>query len=130
MLRKPLLFVLPALCLAVSAPAFAQATHPPTALGVSQTYTGTPTQTSVSCGTTSGTLLAAGAAGFWIHLENSPANANSVFLNDAGAPAVVGVGGIEIDPGQSKDYFASVFLPTAQINCIAAATTQLTVVYK
>jgi len=95
---------------------------------------GTPTQTSVSCATSSTTLLAASAASQFISIRNPTSATATVWVNIAAAAAVTAAPSIDLAPGAEADYFASEnsFLPTAQINCISggASASTLTVIYK
>lgn len=83
---------------------------------------GTPTQTSVSCAATSTTLLAASTATNFISIRNPTTSTVTIWINVAGAAAVVGVPSIDLAPGSEADFFAegSGFLPTSQINCISS----------
>lgn len=83
---------------------------------------GTPTQTSVSCAATSTTLLAANTATMFLSIRNPTTSTVTIWINVAGAAAVVGVPSIDLAPGSEADFFAegSGFLPTSQINCISS----------
>lgn len=93
---------------------------------------GTPTQTSVSCGTSTTTLLAAGAATIFLSISSPTSNTNRVWINVAGVAAVAAAPSRDLPPG-FEAYFSSSnesFLPTSQINCIAeTGATTLTLIY-
>lgn len=93
---------------------------------------GTPTQTSVSCGTSSTTLLAASSATHFISLRNPTTATVTVWVNIAGASAVTAAPSLDLPPGGELDFTASEnsYLPTSQINCIASSASSLVVVYK
>lgn len=95
---------------------------------------GTPTQTSVSCATTSTTLLAANTATKFIHIRNSTTSLTTVWISIVGSTAASSAPSDDIPPGGEADYFASEnsYLPTAQINCISAgpSTVPVTLEYK
>ena len=90
--------------------------------------TGTPTQTSVSCGVGSTTLLAAAAATQFL-LIKVPASATvPVWFNFAGAAAVAAPPSVDLAAGASITWTA--FVPSSQINCLATSATTVTVTYK
>lgn len=93
---------------------------------------GTPTQTSVSCGTSSTSLLAASTATKFISIRNPTTATVTVWINIAGAAATSAAPSIDLPPGGEADYFASEnsFLPTSAITCIAASAQTVTLVYK
>lgn len=94
---------------------------------------GTPTQTSVSCASTSTTLLAASTATMFLSIRNPTTSTVTIWINEAGAAAVVGVPSHDIPPGGEADYFAEgpSFLPTSQINCISSgAASSVALFYK
>jgi hypothetical protein len=95
-------------------------------------HIGTPTQTSVSCGNTSTTLLAAAAASKFISVKVPSTAANIVWFNWTGAAAVTAAPSEDIGIGQKVTWTAGQdgFLPTAQINCIASSATTVTVEYQ
>lgn len=97
------------------------------------TSVGTPTETSVSCGATTTTLLAAATATKFISVRNPTIAAFTIWINIVGASATVAVPSIDLAPGSEVDFFASEnsFLPTAQLNCISSGTaSSVTLVYK
>jgi hypothetical protein len=92
---------------------------------------GTVTQSSVSCGTGSTTLLAAGTARAFLRVVVPNAAANSVWFNWSGAAAVAAPPSDEIKAGGTIVWeYASGFIPTGLITCIASAATTVTIVYK
>lgn len=94
---------------------------------------GTPTQTSVSCASTTTTLLAASTATNFISIRNPTTATNTIWINVAGVAAVVGAPSIDLAPGAEASFMASEnsFLPTAQINCISGGTaSSVSLVYK
>lgn len=94
---------------------------------------GTPTQTSVSCASTTTTLLAASTATMFLSVRNPTTATQTVWINVTGASAVAAAPSIDLAPGSEADFFAEggSFLPTAQINCISGGTAStVTVVYK
>jgi hypothetical protein len=100
------------------------------ATAANQSASGTPTQGSVSCGTSSTTLLSAAAATNFI-LIKIPAGANNlVWFNFAGSAAVTSAPSEDLAAGQAQVWSTSRYLPTAQINCIATAATTVTLIYK
>lgn len=94
--------------------------------------TGTPTQTSISCGTSSTTVLAANAAASFVIIRNPTTATITVWINVAGAAATAAAPSIDLAPGSEADFSAGndSFLPTSAINCIATTASTLTVVYK
>lgn len=91
---------------------------------------GTPTQTSVACGTGSTTFLAASTATQFIMIKVPQTAANAVWFNFAGNAAVAAAPSVDIPVGGSLLWGATSFLPTTQINCIASASTTVTLMYK
>jgi len=95
---------------------------------------GTPIETSVSCATTTTTLLAASTATKFISIRNPASATATVWLNIAGSSATTAAPSIDLLPGGEADFFASEnsFLPTSQINCISGgvSASTLTLIYK
>lgn len=94
---------------------------------------GTPTQTSVSCASTSTTLLAANTATLFLSVRNPTTATQTIWINVVGSAAVAAAPSVDLPPGAEADYFAqgASFLPTAQINCISGGTAStVTLVYK
>jgi hypothetical protein len=91
---------------------------------------GTPNEAAVSCGNTTTTLLAAGAATSFILIQN--AGPTTAFVNVAGAAATATAASLSLTSGQSLTWSAaSGYLPTSLISCIVASGSQsLTVVSK
>lgn len=97
------------------------------------TSTGTPTQTSVSCGTGSTNLLAAGAATLFVILRNPTTATQTIWVNVTGVAAVAAVPSMDLPPGGELDFTSSEnsYLPTAQFNCISGGTaSSLALIYK
>ena len=101
-------------------------------LSVQGVSSGTPTETSVTCGTTSTTLLAASTATQFITYQIPPTAANAVWFNVAGAAATTASPSEGYNPGGQKTWSRGQdgYLPTSQINCIATASTVVTLTYK
>lgn len=94
---------------------------------------GTPTQTSISCAATSTTLLAASTATNFILVRNPTTATVTIWINVAGAAAVVGAPSLDLAPGSEANFFAegSGFLPTSAMTCISSGTaSSVTLVYK
>lgn len=91
---------------------------------------GTLTETSVSCGTSSTTLLAAAAATQFILVKVPSTAANIVWVNSAGAAAVQAAGSLDLTPGASLLWSTPGYVPTTQLACIAASATTVTLMYK
>lgn len=94
---------------------------------------GTPTQTGVSCAATSTTLLAASTATMFLSIRNPTTSVVTIWINTAGAAAVVAAPSLDLPPG-AEAFFAAEgasFLPTSQINCISSgAASSVTITYK
>lgn len=94
---------------------------------------GTITQTSVSCGATSTTLLAAGTATMFLSIRNPTTSTNTVWIQFNGSAATAAVPSIDLAPGAEWDGFAfgTSFLPSSQFNCISGGTaSSVALVYK
>lgn len=94
---------------------------------------GTVTQTSVSCASTSTTLLAASTATMFLSIRNPTTATQTIWINVAGSAAVAAAPSIDLAPGSEADFFADgpSFLPSTQINCISGGTAStVTVMYK
>lgn len=92
---------------------------------------GTPTQASVTCGTGSTTLLAAGAAAQFLTIKVPSTAANPVWFRFDGSAATTSSPSLDLTAGQSMTWgTASGFLPTALDTCIASAPTVVTLIYK
>jgi hypothetical protein len=92
--------------------------------------TGTPNQTTVTCGVASTTLLAAAAATSFILIKN-PAAGGVVWLNFAGVAAVAAPPSLDMSGGGSVTWSAAQgFLPSSQINCIAPVAQAVELVWK
>lgn len=84
---------------------------------------GTPNQTSVSCGTSSTTLLAANQAAAFIAVKVPPGGSGSIWTNWAGSAAVASTPSLEVPVGAELIWStASGFVPTSQANCIAVGS--------
>lgn len=93
---------------------------------------GTITQVTVTVGTASTLLLAAGTATSFIKVSVPLASANLVWINWTGVPAVTASPSEDLSPG-TKVVWSSTgggFLPTSNITCIASAATPITLEYK
>jgi hypothetical protein len=92
---------------------------------------GTPTQTTGTCGTTSGTILAAASATTSETFHLASTAANPVWLNFAGATATQAAPNFDLQPGGSITFTASGgLLPTSAITCIASASTSVSEIFK
>lgn len=87
---------------------------------------GTPTETTVTCGTSSGLFLASSTATTFILIQ-SPAD---VWFDFSGNTAVLLGPSVKVPAGGSFLWGPTTFLPTAQINCKASVSTVVTLVYK
>lgn len=92
---------------------------------------GTPNQTTVSCGVASTSLLPANAATSFIAVKVPASATVPVWFNWAGVAAVTASPSEDLAVG-SKIVWSPVsgFLPTAAINCIATSATSVTVEWK
>lgn len=88
---------------------------------------GTPTETSISCGTSSTTLLAASTATTFILIQSPNGD---VWVDFSGNTAVLLPPSIKVSAGGSFLWSPTTFLPTTQINCKAASATTVTLMYK
>lgn len=91
---------------------------------------GTPTQTSVSCGTSSTTLLAASTATTFVTVKVPAGSTVPVWVNWAGSAAVAAAPSLDIPSGGSVSWSAVNYVPTSQINCLATTATTVTLIYK
>ena len=101
--------------------------------GSTSVNSGTPTQTTATCGTSSGTLLAASSASSFASFNLALTAANPVFLNFAGGTASTSTSGssFALQPGQTVSWsLAAGYLPTSAVTCIASASTTVVEVYK
>jgi hypothetical protein len=99
--------------------------------GAGGAASGIPNQITVSCGTGSTTLLAAGAATRFVFVKVPSTATGPVWVNWTGVAAVVTPPSQDIGPGVSMTWSPTTgFLPTSAINCIAGAASQVTVIYK
>jgi len=90
---------------------------------------GTPTETSVSCGTSSTTLLAANAATKFILIKIPASAANAVWFSYA-TTAVTAPPSFDMAAGSAISWSTSGFLPTGTITCIGTGAVTVTVVYQ
>lgn len=82
---------------------------------------GTITQTSVSCATSSTTLLAANAATTFIKVKVPNAAAATVWFNWTGVAAVAALPSEDLAAGSSIVFYRSTgFLPRTALTCISA----------
>ncbi len=93
--------------------------------------TGTPIATTITCGTTSTTLLAASAASHDVLIQNPSAAVSKVWISFTAAAAVAGTPDYELDPG------AGINLPLggdlwngATLTCIALSSQAVSVTYR
>ena len=100
--------------------------------GAGALNTGAITQTSVSCGNTTTTLLAASTATKFISVKVPSNAANIVWFNWAGVSAVTAPPSEDVGIGAKITWTAGQdgFLPTSQINCIASSATTVTLEYQ
>lgn len=93
---------------------------------------GTPNQTSVTCGTGNTTLLAPNAAVAFISVQVPPTSAGPVWINWGGVSAVTAPPSQQVPLGGMQVWStAGGFLPTSQANCIASGSPVIvTVSYK
>lgn len=90
---------------------------------------GTPIQTAVTVGTSSGTLVAAAAFTNFMKVCVAQSAANGIWVNWAGASATLAAPSEFIPPGQCDSWVkASGFLPTNTITAIASVSVAVTVV--
>lgn len=91
---------------------------------------GTPTQTSVSVGTSSALLLAASAATSFLKVSVPLNAANGIWVRWDNGVATQAPAAEYIAPGASASWVKSTgFLPTSQINAIASAAVAVTLIY-
>lgn len=95
---------------------------------------GVPTFTTVSCATTSTTLLAAGTATMYLSIRNPVTATATVWIRFDGTAAAASSPSVDLPPGAEWDGFAfgTSFLSTAQFNCISggASASSLSLNYK
>jgi hypothetical protein len=92
--------------------------------------TGTPNETTVTCGVTSTTALAAAAATQFI-LVKSPSGGGTTWFNVAGAAAVTAPPSIDLVGGASILFSpGNGYVPASAINCIGLVAQAVTLVYK
>jgi hypothetical protein len=82
-------------------------------------------QQAITCGTTSTTVLAAGAASFFVRIHVPSNAANGIFVNWAGAAATTSQPSEDIAPGGTVAWIQ--FAPSQAISCIASAATAVVV---
>lgn len=94
---------------------------------------GAVTQTSISCGATTTTLLAGGTATQFIDIRNPTTSSMTIWINVTNTAAVAAAPSLDIPPGGDA-YFAAEgisYLPSQTINCISSGTaSSVTLVYK
>ena len=91
---------------------------------------GTPSQTAVSVGITSTTVLAAAGATSFVKLCLAQSAANGIWVNWAGAAAVAAAPAEFMSPGQCDTWVKSTgYLPTSQINAIASSAVSVTLIH-
>ena len=91
---------------------------------------GTPSQTAVSVGVTSTTVLAAAGATSFLKLCLAQSAANGIWVNWAGAAAVAAAPAEYMAPGQCDTWVkSSGYLPTSQLNAIASAAVSVTLIH-
>jgi hypothetical protein len=92
--------------------------------------TGTPNETTVTCGVTTTTLLAAASATNFI-LVKVPSGGGTVWVNAAGVAAVAAPPSIDIVGGGTLLWSpVQGFVPSSALNCIAAVAQAVTLVWK
>lgn len=93
--------------------------------------TGTPTETTGTCGTSSSTILAASSATSSESFHLSPTAANPVWLNFTGTAAVQANPSFDLQPGMTITFaVAAGLLPTSAVTCIASASTSVVEIFK
>lgn len=93
--------------------------------------TGTPTQTSVTCGTSSTTLLTASSASAFITVKVPAAASVPVWFNWTGSAAVAAPPSQDVPVGGEIVWStASGFLPTSAVTCLATSATTVSLLYK
>jgi hypothetical protein len=80
-------------------------------------------QQTVTCGTSSTTVLAAGSVAFFVRVHVPGNSANGVFVNWAGAAATTSQE--DIAPGGTVEWI--IYSPSQAISCIASAATSIVV---
>lgn len=92
--------------------------------------TGTPVETTVTCGVGTTALLAASTATTFILIKN-PAAGGIVWINFAGVAAVAAPPSVDLAAGQSISWSALAgYVPTSALNCIAPVAQAVSLVYK
>lgn len=94
--------------------------------------TGTPTEVTVTCGTSATTLLAASTATTFVAAQNPNGVANTVWVNYAGASAVAAPPSFSIASGVTQVWSTlQGYVPTSGISCISSPGAQaVTLSYK
>jgi hypothetical protein len=91
---------------------------------------GTPTQIAVTCGTSSTLALAAGTVTKFLRVTVPSSAAGDVFFNWAGATATASPPSDPVAKGTTTTWSPALgYLPTSAVNCIAAASTAVTITY-
>ena len=92
--------------------------------------TGTPNETTVTCGVASAPLLAAASATQFVVIRNATGG-GMAWINVAGAAAVAAPPSIDIAGGTQQTWSPlNGFVPTSAINCIAPVAQAITVLWK
>lgn len=92
--------------------------------------TGTPNETTVTCGTGSTALLAAASATQFV-LVKVPATGGTVWINAAGAAAVAAPPSIDLVAGASILWSpGNGFVPSSAMACIAVVAQAVTLLWK
>jgi hypothetical protein len=86
------------------------------------------TQTAVTCGTSSTTLLAAGSAAFFVRVHLPSNAANPVWINWSGAAATESQPSEDVQPGGTVPWVQ--FQPSQAISCVATAATSIVIEYR
>jgi hypothetical protein len=92
--------------------------------------TGTPNETTVTCGVASTLLLAAASATNFILVKN-PAAGGVVWINAAGVAAVAAPPSLDVVGGASLLWSpVNGFVPSSALNCIAPVAQAVTLLWK
>ncbi len=93
--------------------------------------TGTPTESTVTCGAVTTALLAASSATQFILIKVPAAATATVWVNVAGVAAVAAPPSVDLIAGQSMLWSTGTgFVPSSALNCISTIANAVTLIYK
>lgn len=107
------------------------ASNPLPTSSTGQPVSGTPVQTSASCGIISTAALSASLVTTFVMVQNPSSSTASVWFDFSGNAAIAAPPSIEVKPGGSIDWSpVNGFVPTSAINCITTITASVAIAYK